>query len=175
MERRSLLEEAPKPFVEIVWIHAALCVHTNTLATPFPLSVSELEVSAATLFSRDSTRRTLKHDTVFRSFLFSDSQIPRLRHELRRHGGHQKARSHLWQNEVYQVRSECVTLCFGELTRVCVYSPKFVLKSQDPRFHGDIESELLIPRRVLLARLRKYSKPESAKRQCVISSFIEQV
>jgi hypothetical protein len=57
MERRSLLE-APKPFfeiVEIVWIHAALCVHTNTLATPFPLSVSELEVSAATLFSRYST------------------------------------------------------------------------------------------------------------------------
>ena len=32
MERRSLLEEAPKPFFEIVWIHAALCVHTNTLA-----------------------------------------------------------------------------------------------------------------------------------------------
>jgi hypothetical protein len=44
-----------------------------------------------------------------------------------------------------QVRSECVTLCFGELTRVCAYPPKFVLKSQDPRFHGDIESELLIP------------------------------
>ena len=44
-----------------------------------------------------------------------------------------------------QVRSECVTLCSGELTRVCAYSPKFVLKSQDPRFHGDIESELLIP------------------------------
>jgi hypothetical protein len=56
MERRSLLKnEAPKPFFEIVWIHAALCVHTNTLATPFPLSVSELEVSAATLFSRYST------------------------------------------------------------------------------------------------------------------------
>jgi hypothetical protein len=38
MERRSLLE-APKPFfeiVDIVWIHAALCVHSNTLATPFP-------------------------------------------------------------------------------------------------------------------------------------------
>ena len=45
MERRSLLEEAPKPFFEIVWIHAALCVHTNTLATPFPLSVSELASS----------------------------------------------------------------------------------------------------------------------------------
>jgi hypothetical protein len=44
-----------------------------------------------------------------------------------------------------QVRSECVTLCSGELTRVCAYPPKFVLKSQDPRFHGDIESELLIP------------------------------
>ena len=44
MERRSLLE-APKPFFEIVWIHAALCVHTNTLATPIPLSVSELDVS----------------------------------------------------------------------------------------------------------------------------------
>ena len=43
-------------------------------------------------------RRTLKHDTVFRSSLFSDSQIPwhRLRHELSRHGSHQKARSHLW-------------------------------------------------------------------------------
>ena len=41
-------------------------------------------------------RRTLKHDTVFRSSLFSDSQIPwhRLRHELSRHGGQQKARSH---------------------------------------------------------------------------------
>ena len=45
-----------------------------------------------------------------------------------------------------QVRSECVTLCSGELTRVCSYPPKFVLKSQDPRFHGVfIESELLIP------------------------------
>ena len=58
-------------------------------------------------------RRTLKHDTVFRSSLFSDSQIPwhRQRHELRRHGGHQKARSHLWwpgQNEVYPVRADSV-------------------------------------------------------------------
>jgi hypothetical protein len=58
-------------------------------------------------------RRTLKHDTVFRSSLFSDSQIPwhRLRHELSRHGGHQKARSHLWwpgQNEVYPVRADSV-------------------------------------------------------------------
>jgi hypothetical protein len=44
-----------------------------------------------------------------------------------------------------QVRSECVTLCFGELTRVCAYPQKFVLKSQDPRFLGDIELELLIP------------------------------
>jgi hypothetical protein len=44
-----------------------------------------------------------------------------------------------------QVRSECVTLCFGELTRVCAYPPKFVLKSQDSRIHGNIESELLIP------------------------------
>jgi len=43
-----------------------------------------------------------------------------------------------------QARSECVTLCIGELTRVCAYPPKFVLKSQDPLFHGDIESELLI-------------------------------
>src|SRR5271166_3503708 len=44
-----------------------------------------------------------------------------------------------------QVRSECGTLCFDELTRVCAYPPKFVLKSQDPRFHEDIEPELLIP------------------------------
>jgi hypothetical protein len=44
-----------------------------------------------------------------------------------------------------QVRSECVTLCSGELTRVCAYPPKFVLKSQDSRFHGDSESALLIP------------------------------
>src|SRR5258705_11164857 len=44
-----------------------------------------------------------------------------------------------------QVRSECGTLCFDELTRVCAYPPKFVLKSQDSRIHGDIESELLIP------------------------------
>jgi hypothetical protein len=36
-----------------------------------------------------------------------------------------------------QVRSECVTLCIDELTRVCAYPPKFVLKSQDPLFHGD--------------------------------------
>ena len=68
MERRSLLEEAPKPFVEIVWIHAA---------TPFPLSVSELEASAATLFSRYSTRRTLRHDTVFRSSFFFRFANPR--------------------------------------------------------------------------------------------------
>jgi len=50
---------------------------------------------------------------LFRSSLFSDSQIPwhRLRHELSRHGGHQKARSHLWwpgQNEVYPVRADSV-------------------------------------------------------------------
>jgi len=36
-----------------------------------------------------------------------------------------------------QVRSECVTLCIGELTCVCAYPPKFVLKSQDSLFHGD--------------------------------------
>ena len=32
---------------------------------------------------------------------------------------------------------KCVTLCIGELTRVCAYPPKCVLKSQDPLFHGD--------------------------------------
>ena len=35
-----------------------------------------------------------------------------------------------------QVRSECITLCIGELARVRAYPPKFVLKSQDPRFYG---------------------------------------
>jgi hypothetical protein len=68
-------------------------------------------IQIQTLFSRHSARRTLKRDTVFRSFLFSDSQIPRLPHELRRHGGNQKARSHLWwpwQNEVYPVRADSV-------------------------------------------------------------------
>src|SRR5271166_6291063 len=39
-------------------------------------------------------------------------------------------------------RSECVTLCIGELARVCAYPPQIVLKSQDPLFHGDIESEM---------------------------------
>ncbi len=32
-----------------------------------------------------------------------------------------------------QVRSECVMLRIGELTRVCAYSPKFVLKA-----HADL-------------------------------------
>jgi len=36
-----------------------------------------------------------------------------------------------------QARSECVTLCIGELTRVCTYPPKFFLKSQD-RFSMEI-------------------------------------
>ena len=55
-------------------------------------------IQIQTLFSRYSTPPTLKHDTVFRSSLFSDSQIPwhRLRHELSWHGSHQKARNHLW-------------------------------------------------------------------------------
>jgi len=51
-----------------------------------------------------------------------------------------------------QLRSECVTLCIGELTRVCAYPPAFVLKSQNPLFHGDLLSRSLGPTIIVLER-----------------------